>query len=100
MTQCRVIRMPRGLGPHKPGFETRAPAFARKEGVRYLITMDGSQPWPFWHIPQHWLGGPRPTGPHWILWHYDAAVDSLQRVPVDPATDWPAAVPVYGSDGR
>ena len=68
--------------------------FAREHGLRYLITLDRSQPWPFWHLPQHWLGGPAPTGPYWQLWEYDLEEHDVRAVPVEPEYDWPSAVPM------
>ena len=94
MTQCRVVPLPRRFGPHSPDFETTMADFAREHGLRYLITLDDSQPWPFWHLPQHWFGGPAPTAPYWQLWEYGPKEHAVRAVPVEPEYDWPSAVPM------
>ncbi|MCD6415414.1 MAG: glycosyltransferase family 39 protein [Planctomycetes bacterium] len=63
--------------------------FARSRRLRYLFTLDYTQPWPVWHIRRTARSSAGGGASYWQLWEYHSDSDELLRVRVRPSYDWP-----------
>jgi hypothetical protein len=97
LSGLRAIWIPKTVTVDSPEHSSRLTEYARRERVRYLITPDRTQPWPVWHLPRHYVDGPRRTGPHWQLWEYRSNEGRLRRLEVEPSHEWPTRLPMDGT---
>lgn len=97
LSGLRSVWIPKTVTVDSPERSSRLTEYARQARVRYLITPDPTQPWPVWHLPRHYVGGPKRTGPHWQLWEYHSNEGRLRKLEVEPSREWPTKLPRDGT---